>query len=259
MKMIDAHLHIGQPGVFFVPQTTPEQLLAGMDREGFASAVCTDHLSIVEGCPASLAALREVYERTGGRIFYLAVFHPDRSDECLWAMTEALCWPGFAGVKIHPSFHRTPADDPAYAPAWRFAADHDLPILTHSWSVSDYNPVQQLSTPVRFEAHVRAFPGVRLVLGHAGGRGREQADAMRMAADYPNVYLDIAGDVFCYRLIERLAEEVPAEKILFGSDYPWLDPRANLTRVLLAEIDERAKRCILGENARAVYRLDERC
>jgi hypothetical protein len=258
--IIDAHAHAGRPGVFFAPQTTPEQLLAVMDRLGIGAAVCTDQLSIVEGCGAALTGLRAAFEESGGRLFDLAVYHPGRSSACLAAAKSALGWPGFAGLKIHPSFHRTPAEDVAYEPAWRFAAEHGLPILTHSWSVSDYNPVQQLSTPARFERYVRAFTDVRLVLGHAGGRGRERADALRMAADYPNVYLDFAGDIFCYRLVEALLAAAPAEKILFGSDYPWLDPRANLTRVLLADIDEAARRKILWENAETVYRLRaERC
>jgi len=254
MSIIDAHLHIGRPGVFFAPQTTPEQLLAGMDRLGIGAAICTDHVSIGQGCAATLPMLREVFERSGRRIFYMGVFHPGRSEDCLQAMAEATGWPGFVGIKIHPSFHRTPADDPTYEPIWRFAAERDLPILTHSWSVSDYNPVQQLSVPARFEKYVQAFPAVRLVLGHAGGRGREQADAIRMARDYPNVYVDIAGDVYCYRLIERLAAAIP-EKVLFGSDYPWLDLRSNFTRILLAEINLETKQRMLGDNAQVVYRL----
>ena len=164
-------------------------------------------------------------------------------------------WPGFVGLKIHPSFHGVPAEDPSYEPAWRFAGEHDLTILTHSWSVSDYNPVQRLSTPERFEKYVRRFPTVRLVLGHAGGRGTGRHAAVRMANEHPNVYLDIAGDIFDYRLIESLVESVPVEKILFGSDFPWLDPRANLSRVLLAEIDVAAKMKILRDNAMRVYRL----
>ncbi len=252
--IIDAHLHIGEPGLFFAPQTSTEHLLRAMDSLGIAAAICVDHRSLNEGCGATLPALREVFERSGRRINYLGVFHPGRSEECLAALTRALKWPGFAGIKLHPSFHHLPADDQAYEPIWHFAAEHHLPLLTHSWSVSSYNPAQQLSIPTRFERYVQAFPQVRLVLGHAGGRGRERLDAMRMAAEYPRVYLDISGDVFCYRLLETLLDTVPAEKILFGSDYPWLDIRANLTRVLLSDIDDPAKEAILCWNARLVYR-----
>jgi predicted TIM-barrel fold metal-dependent hydrolase len=149
-----------------------------------------------------------------------------------------------------------PADDPSYEPAWAFAAQYDLAILTHSWSVSPYNPVQYLSTPERFEDYVKEFPGVRLVLGHAGGRGNGREQAIRMIKEHPNVYLDFAGDIFCYKLIEKLVQSVPVERILFGSDFPWLDPRANLSRVLLAEATPYTKIKILRDNAIRVYQLE---
>ena len=226
-----------------------------MNQLGISCAICTDHLSLHEGCSEFLAGLRKVFEHSDRRIHYLGVFDPRRPEECLDALGRAKGWPGFVGLKIHPSFHRVPAEDPSYEPAWRFAAEHDLPILTHSWSISDYNPVQHLSTPGRFEGYVGKFRAVRLVLGHAGGRGTGRHEAVRMANEYPNVYLDVAGDIFCYRLIETLVESVPVDKILFGSDYPWLDPRAHLCRVLLADVDVSARAKILRENAIRVYRL----
>ena len=253
--IVDAHLHIGQPGVFFAPEAEPAHLLARMDQLGVAYAVCTDHLSIFEGCEGSLDGLREVFEGSGGRVHYLGVFDPRRSKECLDACRRAREWPGFVGLKIHPSFHGTPPEDPSYEPVWRFAGEHGLPILTHSWSVSDYNPRQHLSTPGRFEHYARQFGDVRLVLGHAGGRGTGRHEAVRLASECPNVYLDFAGDVFCHRLIETLVESVPADRILFGSDFPWLDPRAHLSQVLLADIDVSTKAKILRENAIRVYGL----
>ena len=255
--IIDAHLHIGLPGVFLAPETDAERLIAIMDRLRVRAAVCTDHVSLANGAKAGLPLLRRVFEESGGRIFYQAVYDPNSAGDCLAAMEEAAGWPGLVGLKIHPSFHRTTAEDPAYRPAWEFAARHDLAILTHSWSVSDHNPVQKLSTPERFEGYVREFPGVRFVLGHAGGRGSGRKEAVRMAREYPNVYLDFAGDVFCYRLLEDLTATLPAGKILFGSDYPWLDPRANLTRVLLARIGESAQQRILVENAATVYKIPQ--
>lgn len=254
--IVDAHVHIGQPGSIFTPQSSAEDLLQIMNRLQISHAICTDHRSIYEGGAERLSLLQQVFEQSGGRIGYLAVYHPHNGDACLTAMRQAVGLPGLLGIKIHPSIHKVPAESPLYEPLWRFADSHQLTILTHSWSTSDYNPVQQYSLPARFERYVQAFPAVRLVLGHAGGRGLERADAMRMARDYPEVYLDFAGDVFCYRLIETLVQSVPVEKILFGSDYPWLDPRANLSRVLLSQIDNTARRMILGENARIVYRME---
>jgi predicted TIM-barrel fold metal-dependent hydrolase len=254
--IVDAHAHIGLPGVFFAPESSPNHLLAIMDLVSIRFAVLAcDHVTLHEGAQAGLPLLRQVYEQSEGRLPFLGVFDPRDADASLAALERASDWPGFAGLKLHPSFHRVWAEDPIYEQAWRFAADHELAILTHSWSISDYNPAQRYSTPERFEGYVRRFPQVRLVLGHAGGRGSGRREAVRMTNEYPNVYLDFAGDIFCDRLMETLVKSVPPDRILFGSDFPWIDPRANLSRVLLADIDDQFKRKILSDNAHAVYKI----
>jgi uncharacterized protein len=259
MPIIDAHAHIGSSGVFFAPETDAEHLLALMDLLSIRTAILAcDHVMLFEGGGASFAVLREAYERSQGRLLYLGIFDPRAAETCLAALSQAIGWPGFVGIKLHPSMHGVWADDPAYEAAWRLAAERDLPILAHSWSVSETNPAQKYSTPERFETHVRRFPQVRFVLAHAGGRGAGRREAVRMVNEHANVFLDIAGDVFCDRLIETLVKTVPPQKILFGSDFPWIDPRANLSRVLLAEIDEDVKQKILCDNARAVYKIEEK-
>ncbi|MFH1616416.1 MAG: amidohydrolase family protein [Planctomycetota bacterium] len=256
--VVDAHLHVGLPGVFFAPRTDSEQLLWFMDNLNIQYSVCTDQLSVLEGCRAGIEHLRQIFEKSAGRIYYLGVFHPKYAKESISILKKAVKCAGFAGLKIHPSLHHTFADDDVYESAWQFAAEHDVAILTHSWSVSDYNPVQKYSTPLLFEKFVRKFPQVRFVLGHFGGRGTGRHEAVRMVNDYPNVYGDFAGDIFDYELIENLVKSAPAEKILFGSDFPWLDPRAHLSRVLLADIDDSIKRKILRDNAICVYKVGEK-
>jgi len=254
--IIDAHAHTGAMNLFFSPESSARQLLARMDRQGIRCCVNAGGWTyLLMGGREGLEELRREHLESQGRIFYLGVYDPRRGREALAELKQARLWPGFAGIKIHPSFHRTPAEDPAYEPVWSFAAEHDLTVMSHSWSVSDYNPVQVLSLPRRFEGWVRRYPGVRFVLAHAGGRGNGRADAVRMARELPNVYLDLAGDVFCFRLLEGLEREVPAGKLLFGSDFPWLDPRANLSRVLLAGVSTETKRRILRDNALEAYRL----
>lgn len=252
---IDAHTHVGTVGDFFTPQNSGKALLAMMERLGIQFAVCTDLASAMEGAHTGLECLYSLYKESKGRIKFLGVYHPGHKAECLAVFKEALKCPGFRGLKLHPSAHGIPADSDEYAPAWKFAADHDLAILTHSWSVSGHNPVQKLSIPERFEKFAKGFPGVRFVLGHAGGRGSGRGEALRMAKKYRNVHLDFAGDIFCCRLIESLVAAVPPEKILFGSDFPWLSPNANFSRVLLADIPNTVKQAILGDNAARVYKI----
>jgi len=255
--IIDAHMHVGQPGVFFAPETTLDHILYRMDQLNISSAICTDNQSLTNVSMESMAELRSNFERSGSRIHYLAVYDPRRANECIEMIRECQDWAGLAGIKIHPSFHGVSAEDESYDGIWQFASKNSLPILSHTWSSSDYNPIQRLSTPERFERYLKTYGDVKFVLGHAGGRGAGRHDAVRIVNEYPNAYLDFAGDVFCHSLIESLVDSVPVEKILFGTDFPWIDPRANLSRVLLADIPTSAKQYILHENALSVY--DLRC
>lgn len=254
--LIDAHAHLGLPGQFFIPDGRCEEMIQRMDALGFVRAICCgDMVDIAEGPQEGLATLRRLYEQTRGRTPYLGVFDPRDADRSLRILKDAARQEGFVGIKLHPSFHRTAADDPVYRRAWEFAAEHDVAIMSHSWSPSDYNPAQSLSTPRMFQRHVEEFPQVRFVLGHAGGRGSGRLEAVRLAGQFPNVFVDIAGDIFCFELIESLVRSVGAHKVLFGSDWPWFDLRSRLCQVLLAEVDEPAKEKILRGNALTVYKL----
>jgi uncharacterized protein len=251
--IVDAHVHDNLMGLFIAESIGLAPMLAMMDRLGVGLAVSTSQEALMLG--GGLAAARRVFEQSRGRVYYLGVFHPGRPAESLTALREALNWPGFVGLKLHPPLHTTMADDPAYRPAWEFAAEHDLTVLAHTWSLSDYNPAQRFATPERFEGYVRNFPAVRFVLAHAGGRGTGRAQAVRMTNAYPNVYLDFAGDIYDRGLIEELVAAVPAGRILYGSDYPMMDPRSILTRVLLAPVATEAKKRILRDNAMQAYKL----
>jgi predicted TIM-barrel fold metal-dependent hydrolase len=255
--IVDAHAHTGAMSMFFCPESGAAELLARMDALDIQCSLNAGSWTyLMQGGREALESLRREHQASGGRLLYLGVFDPRRGREALRELEEACRWPGMAGIKIHPTFHRTPAESAGYEPLWRFAEEHELTVLAHSWSSSEHNPAQALSQPGRFETWVRRHPGVRLVLAHAGGRGDGRAAAVRLAREHAQVYLDLAGDIFCYHLLETLCAEVPPNKLLFGSDFPWLDPRANLSRVLLADIPEEAKRRILRDNAQEAYQLN---
>ena len=68
----------------------------------------------------------------------------------------------------------------------------------------------------------------------------------------------VPGDLFDLPhsgVIEQLVAEAGAERILFGSDAPIMDPRSQLGKIITADIDEDAKRMILGMNAQRILGL----
>jgi predicted TIM-barrel fold metal-dependent hydrolase len=44
--------------------------------------------------------------------------------------------------------------------------------------------------------------------------------------------------------------EAGADRVLFGSDMPLMDPRPQIGKIITADISDEAKQLILGDNAR---------
>lgn len=250
--IIDAHCHLGSSPQFHLPDGSWSGLLRLMDRLGVDTAICS-HLALLAGFwELGLAEGLEAHRRSGGRLLLYAVFDP-REPESLALVDRAMAEPAYVGIKIHPSFHGCVADDERYRPVWTYAAARRLPILTHSWCMSDYNPSQQLSEPGLFEKWVREFPEAPLILGHAGGRYSGHLAAARLARAYGNVYLDLAGDSYAPGLAEYLVDQAGSERVVYGSDATWIDPRTQLGRIYEARIGLEAKQRILRTNALRLF------
>ncbi len=256
--IVDAHVHTGYPGQFFSPEVDAASLLARMDTLQIQYALNLSSMrSLQGGTLAELEKAEREHQESGGRLFFCGFFDPRRGEADLEVLQAAARFPAFRGIKIHPSFNGVPAEDPRYEALWRFAADNDLPVVSHTWSVSSYNPVQALSTPGRFEPYLKRYPQVRFVLAHSGGRGEGRREAVRLAQSYANVYMDFAGDIYCHGYFQAMAAAGVLDRLLFGSDYPWIDARSHLSRVYLADLPTAAKRAILRDTALRVYRLAE--
>lgn len=255
--IVDAHVHTGYPGLFFSPEVDAASLLRRMNQFGVQYAVNLGSMrNLLESSLGEMEKAQREFEESGERIFFCGFFDPRRGAADLAVLEKSAGFRGCKGIKIHPSFNKVAADDDRYEPAWRYAAERRLPIVSHTWSASSYNPVQVLSTPDKFERFIRSYPQVRFVLAHSGGRGDGRKEAIRLARQYDNVYMDFGGDILCQGYFETMIGEGLHERILFGSDYPWIDARTHLTRVYLADIPTPAKRRILRDNALAVYGLE---
>ena len=250
--IVDVHCHLGRSPGFRFPDTSVATMLHVMDRVKIDRAVCC-HLALLHGEPdVGLRESLQAYRESQGRLLLYTVFDPNRSDGLAF-VSECLQRDGFVGIKIHPSFHGCSADDDRYAPVWQLAAEARVPILTHSWDFSEQNPAQKYSFPGRFEKFVAEYPDVTLILGHAGGRYGGHVAAADLAGRYPGVFLDLAGDCYTLGLVDYLVERVGPDKVLFGSDLTWIDPRTQLGMILDARISIEAKRQILGLNAARIF------
>jgi predicted TIM-barrel fold metal-dependent hydrolase len=255
--IVDSHIHLDSLGRLYTPGHSLEEYIRLMDLLSIDVALCTDHRSLFEGMAAGMGYLRQVHVRSEGRVCYLGVFNPNRAAKDLKAIERSATDPGFRGIKIHPAFHGVPAEAPAYRDIWRLASALGLPILAHSWSVSTQRPAHALSLPSRFEGYLGEFPSVPLILAHTGGRGEGRGELLSLMGKHDNLYTDYAGDIFDLGLLESLLATLSPDRVLFGSDFPWLDPRANLGRTFLSSLPPKVMEKILGGNAVRLYRLEK--
>jgi predicted TIM-barrel fold metal-dependent hydrolase len=250
--IIDAHCHLGRSPQFRFPDVSVGKMLQLMDRLDVERAVCS-HLGMLHGAwDLGFRDSIEAFRKSAGRLLLYTVYDPMRSDGIDFVQ-RCLDREGFVGVKIHPSLHGCYADDERYGAIWRLAARRKVPILSHSWDLSEQNPAQRFSFPTRFERYLTAYPDVTLILGHAGGRYRGHLAAVELARRRRGVLLDTAGDCYTMGLIEYLVDRAGADRVLFGSDLTWIDPRTQLGMILDAAVPAEAKRKILGANAARVF------
>jgi uncharacterized protein len=252
--IIDTHCHLDDTSRFIVPDASLATLLRTMDRLGIERGINAPALMFTttpdEGLRQGLAAYRESH----GRILLYTLYHPYEPDSLAF-VRRSLEEPAVVGIKIHPAVHLCPADDERWRPLWELAAETATPILTHSWCASDYNPAQKHSQPALFAKYVSEFPSVALILGHSGGRYEGHLAATALARTHSNVYLDIAGDIYGLGLIEYLVAQAGADRVLYGSDYQWFDPRSQLGMILDAAISPADKAKILRDNAIKLFGL----
>lgn len=56
-------------------------------------------------------------------------------------------------------------------------------------------------------------------------------------------------------VVEYVISKVGADRVIFGSDYPWGSPGHDLNRFMEMRIEDRQKSMILGENAIKIFKI----
>jgi len=157
--------------------------------------------------------------------------------------------PHFVGIKIAPSTHGFHVGAEEYGPMWEFANQHELVVLSHTWFGSAEDD------PRLFEEIGRSYPRAKILLGHSGGDARGMRASVEVARKVSNLYLELASSRTPFGMLEWMVEQVGAERIVFGTDMPFIDPRWKLGQVLGARIPDPDKEKILGLNAERLFPL----
>lgn len=245
--VIDMHGHLGPFYGIYMPEAQLETMAAQMDRYGYECIVLSPHSALSGDAREGNGEMLDAAEKYPGRILGYCTYNPNFTEDSLRDLDRYLPHPGVAGIKIHPSMHACSATDKRYGPLWERADAEKRIVLSHTWGTEGGCGTKEMRQVAE------QYPSVRLILGHACYGA--WAEAIALAAEFPNVYLELTAAYHVYGILEWMCREAGSGKVLFGTDYPWFDPFVAIGCVVYAHIGESEMLDILYHNARRL--LDE--
>ncbi len=242
IPVLDCHGHLGSWHLIHMPRKSARQTIETMDRLGIDKLCLNSFLGCFcdfrQGNEQLAGAVAQYPERFIGQI----VVNPNYPDEVLPELKRWRNEPGMRMLKIHPFCHGYPVGGPGYRELWKYADENEMIVLSHTWE-SDKN-----CGPELFGSIATDHPRAKIILAHAGGTQAGCRQTIEVLKEHENLYLDTATSQLHVGMIERFVREVGAERVLFGSDVPLLEPAAQLGRIAYARIKEEDKEKILGLN-----------
>ncbi len=160
------------------------------------------------------------------------------------------------------AFYQSGIDVPALdrlEPVMAMLSDADLPALIHTNEpIGHMYPGKSDITLRQIEGLVKRFPDNRIILAHWGG-GILFFHLLKkeMKNHLANVYFDTAASPFLYdpQIYSIAAGIVGTHKILFGSDYPLINPKRYFSEMAASGLPEDDVRDICGPNAQALLKV----
>ena len=156
---------------------------------------------------------------------------------------------GFRGLKLEISNN---ARDACMTPVMRAAERWGVPVLQHSWSMTNIRQRRFHSDPADTALLARRFPNVPVIMAHLTGCGFR---GVLEAKGLPNLVVDTSGGYPEENLLDYALEHLGADHIVYGSDLPIRESSVTLARILAAKLTPTEREKILRGNARRLLKL----
>jgi len=261
--IIDAHCHC-------YPDAIADKAAKAIANFYFGSSACVGSaseikkeqdkggisLSLIQSAatsPHQVKSINEFIAKTVAdspeRFVGFGTLHPDseNTEEELAHLLEL----GLKGVKIHNDFIRVAVDDSRMSRIYSACADAGIPILLHTGDKR-----YDFTNPDRMARVLKSNPKLQFIGAHLAGWSVWE-EAGEKLADFENLIVDCSSctpfmeSELCVRMIRRFG----SHRVMFGSDFPYHSPAAEVERFLALDLTDVEKKAILGENAKRLLGL----
>ena len=164
---------------------------------------------------------------------------------------------GFVGAHLYPHWFGLAPDHARYYPYYAKCAELGIPIMMqigHNLVYSRKRRLPSVGRPICLDTVAIDFPELTLIGIHIGIPWTEEA--ISMAWKHDNVYL--AGDAYAPRYwppaFIHYANTYGSRKVLFGTDWPVIDPERGVREVAELNLKPDSHRRLMRDNALFVFK-----
>lgn len=235
--------------------------LRKMDRAGIERslliAVRAGDLNVAGSFELPYARVHKVCNKYPDRFSGLAGVDPFRGVAGLKELQFAVEQLGFVGAHLYPHWFGLAPDHAKYYPYYARCAELDVPIMMqigHNLVYSQQRRLPSVGRPITLDQVAIDFPELTLIGIHIGVPWTDEA--ISMAWKHANVYL--AGDAYAPKhwpkQFVHYANSYGSHKVLFGTDWPVIDPERAVREVAELGMRDDSHRRLMRDNALAIFR-----
>jgi len=208
----------------------------------------------------------EAAKSSAGKLVPLVSFHPEMEGSITEYLDRYLKL-GAKGIKLHPMAQGFDVRDSRLDELYIKCSEYGLAILIHCGRVSnarlnEYSDIEFI-LPI-----IEKYPKLPIVLAHMVDGDVERV--LEISKRYSNAYFDTSIVITGYpeimsanepswlddNQVVAIINEIGANKVIFGSDFPWGSPIHDLKRVMNLKLTDEQKRLIFSENTKKIFKFN---
>ncbi|MCY4238222.1 MAG: amidohydrolase family protein [Rhodospirillaceae bacterium] len=243
---------------------TIDDYLAKMDRASLARsllvAVRAGDLNVKGSFEIPYARVAEICAIHPDRFSGLAGIDPFRGMQGLRDLETAVRENRFVGAHLYPHWFGLPPDHAKYYPYYAKCCEMDIPIMMQVGQNLVYSRERRLPSvgrPICLDQVAIDFPELKLLGIHIGVPLTQEM--ISMAWKHENVFIGV--DAYAPKHwppeLVRYLDSYGRRKVLFGTDWPVIDPERAVTEIDTLGLRQESLRALMRENALRVFRLPE--
>lgn len=238
---------------------TPKlDVIAERYREwGMAAVVFTvDAETNLKHPPVSSEEIAEGAARNNDVLIPFGSVDPRQGDKAVEKARRLVEDHGVRGFKFHPSVQGFDPSDERYYPLFEAIQALKVPALFHTGQngmgaglPGGFGIKLGYSNPLLLDAVAADFPDLQVIMAHPSVPWQDEANSI--ATHKSNVWIDLSGwsPKYFPESLVKAANRMFSDRVLFGTDYPLIEPAKWLAAFEQAPFIDEVRPKILKDNA----------